>query len=575
MTFSHCIRCLVTITLLAGGAPQLRAIEAPPTRDASDRPQVQTPAPPRPSDSTAASYVVFLASTTIGREEVSVVRQAEGWVIRGTSRIGAPVDVVTRLAEIRYDAEWRPRSMTIEGTARGTETIVKTTFTDGKATNQITVTGNASSKTDNVAADTIVLPNAFLGSYVALARRLVGAAAGTTFHAYIAPQGEIPLRVDTSAAERIDTPQRSIPATRVALRMSNPGGEVQLNVWVDPSGALLRLSVPAQMLELAREDVASAAARTTSFSLPGDESVRIPAAGFNLAGTLTRPSAASGPFPALVLIGGSGPTDRDGFVAGIPVLGQLARDLVEAGFLVVRYDKRGVGQSGGRPEALTLVDFAEDVRAILTWLEDRKDVDRRRIGLVGHGEGAWLAMMVAARDNRVAALALVAGAATTGAELILEQQRHVLDRMKASETEAQEKIALQRKIHDAALTGKGWDEVPKEVRAQAETLFFQSFLTFDPAKVMKDIDQPILIVQGALDTQVPPAHAEKLATLARARKRQVPTDVVIVPDVNHLLVPAKTGEVDEYGSLSDKSVSSTATAAIATWMTRQLGRARR
>jgi pimeloyl-ACP methyl ester carboxylesterase len=529
----------------------------------------QAPVAPPLNDPAASSYLVFIGSRAVGREEAAVIRQADGWIVRGTSRIGAPVDIVSRQAEIRYDAEWRPRSMTLDGTVRGTETAVRTTFAEGKATSDITVGGVSSSKADQVTADAVVLPNAFLGSYAALARRLPGSAAGAEFRAYIAPQAEIPIRVDGVFAERIETPQRAIPATRYALSMANQGGALQMSVWTDASGALLRLSVPAQMLEIAREDIASAATRTTSFSIPNDEPLRIPAAGFTLAGAITRPANAKKPYSALVLVGGSGPLDRDGFVAGIPVLGHMARALVDAGFLVIRYDKRGVGQSGGRTENATLADYAEDVRAILRWLDDQEDVDDDRIGLVGHSEGAWIAMTVAGRDDRVAALALVAGGATTGAELVLEQQRHVLERMKAPDADASEKIALQKRINEAAITGKGWDDIPPEVRQAAETPWFQSFLAFDPARAMRDVRQPVLIVQGTLDTQVPVHHAEKLAALARARKRQAAVDVAIIPGVNHLLVPATTGEVDEYASLAGKEVSGAATSAIGAWMTKQ------
>ncbi len=535
----------------------------------------QTPVPPPLNDPAASSYIVFIGSRAVGREEAAVVRQADGWIVRGTSRIGAPVDIVSRQAEIRYDGDWRPLSMTLDGTVRGTETMVRTTFAGGKATSEITVAGVSSSKADPVTPYAIVLPNAFLGSYAALARRLPGSAAGAEFRGYIAPQAEIPFRVDGVFSERIETPQRAISATRYALSMSNQGGALQMSVWTDSSGALLRLSVPAQMLEVAREDIASAATRTTSFSLPNDEALRIPAAGFTLAGAVTRPANAKGLLPALVLIGGSGPIDRDGFVAGIPVLGQMAHAFVDAGFLVIRYDKRGVGQSGGRTETATLADYAEDVRAILQWLDDQKDVDDHRIGLVGHSEGAWIAMTVASRDDRVAAVALVAGGSTTGAELVLEQQRHVLERLKTPDADAAAKIALQKRINEAVITGKGWDDIPAEVRQAAETPWFQNFLAFDPARVMRDVRQPVLIVQGALDMQVPTHHAEKLAELARARKRQVTVDMAIVPGVNHLLVPATTGEVDEYASLAGKEVSGAATSAISAWMAKQLGSARR
>ena len=159
------------------------------------------------------------------------------------------------------------------------------------------------------------------------------------------------------------------------------------------------MNIPSQSIELAREDIASAASRTAAFSLPGDEPVTIPSLGFNLAGTITRPKTAA-PAPALILIGGSGPTDRDETVAGIPIFGHVARDLVDAGFVVVRYDKRGVGQSGGRAESATIADYAEDVRlGGADWLEKQKDVDKERIGLVGHSEGALVAMLAAGRER--------------------------------------------------------------------------------------------------------------------------------------------------------------------------------
>ncbi|MCC6989125.1 MAG: alpha/beta fold hydrolase [Acidobacteria bacterium] len=298
----------------------------------------------------------------------------------------------------------------------------------------------------------------------------------------------------------------------------------------------------------------------------------VPANGFNLAATVTKAPTARRPQPAVVLIGGSGPADRDGTVAGIPVLGHIARDLVKAGFVVVRYDKRGVGQSGGRSETATLRDYAEDARAVVTYLrkERRKDVDRRRIAVVGHSEGAWVAMQLAATEKNVAALVMVAGASETGGALVLEQQQHLLDVMKVDDEEKQAKADLQTRINLAA-TGNGpWDGVSDDLRVQADTPWFASYLAFDPEKLMKDVRQPLLIVQGELDTQVPPHHAVRLAELASGRKRRVAVEVVRIPGVNHLLVPATTGEVSEYGSLSAREVSADATSAMARWLTNTL-----
>lgn len=526
-----------------------------------------------PASAGGVTYLVFLQQRPLGREEVAVVSDADGWTVRGSSQLGPPIDVTTRRAEIRYDANWQTRSLTLEGVTRGQEVQLHTTFANGTATNEITANGSTEKKVDPVAADTVVLPNTFLGSYAVLARRLQGLAVGAELKAYIAPQMEVPIRVAAVTAERVETARAAIAASRYSLRIVNPppAGEIDAMIWLDERGQLLRMSIPAQRLEIAREDIASAATRTTAFSLPGDERISVPASGFNLAGTLTKPAGATGRLPAIVLIAGSGNTDRDETVAGIPVFGQLARGLVEAGFVVVRYDKRGVGQSGGRTESAAVGDFAEDARAVVRWLERRPDVDKDRIAAVGHSEGAAVGMLLAAREDRVKALVMIAGPGTTGADLILEQQRHQLDLMKVDATERAAKIALQEQIHAAVIKGTGWDGIPDPLRRAADTPWFQSLLTFDPARVMKDVDQPLLIVQGELDTQVPPHHADDLRTMAEARKKKADVQVLKVPGVNHLLVPAKTGEVTEYPSLEGAEVAPAIPAGIGVWLAKTLG----
>ena len=534
----------------------------------------QTPAA-APDGST--QFLVFFRSQPVGREEVTVLKQPDGWVVRGTSRLGQPIDITSRVAEVHYDLEWRPISLHIDSIVRGQDVSLKTTFANGRATNAIAIQGKVQPKEDPVAADTIVLPNAFLGSYAALARRLQGTSAGAVLRAYIAPQAEVPLAVVSVTPERIETPKSVINVTRYALIMRNPPpmGDLPMNLWADQNGSLIRMQIPSQSIELAREDIASAASRTTAFSLPGDESVTIPALGFNLAATITRPKTTA-PAPALILIGGSGPTDRDETVAGIPVFGQLAQHLVDAGFVVVRYDKRGVGQSGGRAESATIADFAEDARWVLNWLEKQKGIDKDRIGVIGHSEGALAAMLLAGRERgKVGAIALVAGPSTDGATVVLEQQKLMLSKMPIDDAQRAEKVALQEKINTAVMKGTGWNDIPEAARRIADTPWFYSFLTFDPRKAMNDTRQPVLIVQGELDTQVQPYHADKLAEFARARRTKAAVEVVKIPGVNHLLVPAKTGDVSEYGTLgSDAKISPQVTAAIAAFMTKALSTSR-
>lgn len=563
---ANCIRRLVPVALLTALSGAALAQTLPP------------PAPSVRADlNTGDSYVVFLAGRVVGREEVLLVRQADGWVLRGSSRLNPPVTTVVRHLEVHYDSTWHARSLELDGAVQDKDVTLKTTFADGKAVSHLTEGDDATDKTDEVSADAVVLPNVFFGSYAALAARLQGVAAGAEVKVYIAPQAEIAVAVTTVTEERIETPKRAFTARRYTLIFKNPGGDLVASLWADAaSGAFLRLSVPAQTLEVARDDVASAASRMSAFSIPGDESVRIAGNGFNIAATITKPKGGPARLPAVLLIGGAGPADRDGTVAGIPVLGQIAKSLAEAGFFVVRYDKRGTGQSGGRAETATMLDYADDARAVVTYLrKTRKDIDPKRIAVLGHSEGAWTALQVGAAEKDVAAVVAVAAASITGGELVLEQQQHLLDTLKVSAEEKQDKAALQSRINLAA-TGKGeWGDVPKELRAQADTPWFASFLAFDPAKVVKDVRQPLLIVQGERDTQVPARHAEALAGMARQRKRAVPVDVVTVPGVNHLLVPAASGEISEYGTLADKQVSSAATAAMTGWLEKTLGAGRR
>jgi pimeloyl-ACP methyl ester carboxylesterase len=207
----------------------------------------------------------------------------------------------------------------------------------------------------------------------------------------------------------------------------------------------------------------------------------------------------------------------------------------------------------------------------VTWLDKRRDVDKKRIAVVGHSEGAWVALAAGARDKKIAAIAMIAGPSTGGAEVVLEQQAHLFDQLKTPAAERDQKVALQKQINAAVLKQGTWEGIPADVRKTAETPWFESYLSFSPERYMKDLRQPVLVVQGELDTQVLPHHADKLIEMARARKRNVASDLVKVPGINHLLVPAKTGSVTEYASLGEARVSSAVASAISLWLAKTLG----
>jgi pimeloyl-ACP methyl ester carboxylesterase len=524
--------------------------------------------PPQPAPG-AAEFIVFMAGQSVGREQVNLARSGGQWIITSSGRAGGPVEVVNNRFEVKYDADWQPLELSLEGTVGGKPIALKTSFGLTTAVSEITQMGFTTSKTDQITARTIVLPNNFYAGYEALAARLTGSAAGTEFPVYIAPQAEIKASVKAVTTEKLASPGTTIEVRRYDLVFQNPGGPLPAAVTVDARNRLVRLEIPAAGLAVVRSDIASVSVRPQTARNPTDVDVSIPSTGFNLAGTLTTPPAVARRMrhPAIILVAGSGPVDREATVAGIPIFTQLAGSLAQQGFLVLRYDKRGVGQSGGRSERVTISDYADDVIAAVRWLRRRDDVDRNRLTVAGHSEGGAVAMIAAARTDQIKNLVLIATPGTPGSDLILEQQRHLLAQSTADETEREAKIELQRRIQTAVLTGIGWQGIPEPLRQQADTPWFKSFLSFDPADVMRRVRQPILIIQGDLDKQVFSHHADKLGELAQARKRKVQSEVVHLPGVNHLLVRAGTGEVSEYGSLEEKTVVPEVAAAIARFLT--------
>jgi pimeloyl-ACP methyl ester carboxylesterase len=529
--------------------------------------QAVPPAPPPLTEAGGSTYTIFLRGLPIGSEQIAVNRSADGWRVVSAGRIGAPLDVVARRIQVRYTPDWRPIEFSFDGTVRAQPQTVHTVVEGTTAKSEMSVGGQTTQKSETIAADALlVLTNSFFGPYEALAARLRTAAAGSTIPMYGVPQIAFSVRVGESANEQIQTVGRVLATRRTRMVLLLPGAEIEGELWTDENNRMVRLSIPSQALDVAREDVASVAARRVTISRSNDEQFRIPGSGFTLAGTLSRPVESAAKLPAVVLVGGSGPADRDEVIAGIPILGQIANALADGGFMVVRYDKRGIGQSGGRAEVASLADYAEDVRAVVKALSDRKDVDQKQIAVVGHSEGGAVALIAASKDKRIGKVGLLAANGVTGAELVLAQQQHLLNRSSMSAEEKQAKIDLQKRIQEAVITGKGLDQLPPEVRKQVDNAEFQSILTNDPAKIMPDVRQPILIVQGELDTQVDPSNADRLEALARKRKNAPAVEVVKIPGVNHLLVPATTGEVDEYGTLKDLRVSPKVTDAIVTWL---------
>jgi pimeloyl-ACP methyl ester carboxylesterase len=518
------------------------------------RPAVQAPELPATGD---AAFAIFLQGVQIGREQVNVARGPSGWIVTSSGRTEAPLDFTISRFEAKYAPDWQPLELTLEARLRNAVVTVKTSFALTTAINEVTQNSKTVSKEDQISAKTIVLPNNVFGAYEALAARLRDAAAGTELPIYVVPQGEVKLRVRAVSDQALTGAGRGIRTRRYDVTFVNPDRPVDAVVVADDRSRLVRFELPALGLLVVREDAASVALRPETVRNPTDADATIPANGFNLAATITTPPGVAGRLrhPAVVLVGGASPGDRDQATGGIPVFAQLARELADSGHLVVRYDRRGAGQSGGRIESATLADYADDVVSAIRWLSKRNDVDKNRLVVAGYGDGAAVALIAASRHKDIDGVITIGGAGSRGADLILEQQQHVLNALKLPPEERQRRIDLQKQIQSAVISGSGWDGVPPAMRRQADTPWFRSVLTFDPAQTMTKVRQPILILQGELDPNIPAAEADRLAAHAGARKKAAPPQVVKVPGVTNAL--AAPGE---------KTISPAVVSAMAEWL---------
>lgn len=292
--------------------------------------------------------------------------------------------------------------------------------------------------------------------------------------------------------------------------------------------------------------------------------VSVPNEDVTLAGTLTLPKG-NGPFPAVVMIAGSGPQNRDETVEGHRIFFVIADRLTRRGIAVLRYDKRGVGKSTGSYSNATQREFTADATAALQWLRQQPRIDAARVGLLGHSEGAEIAPAVADADRHVAFTVLVSAPAETGIETIASQAKAIAlsngvsaatatannaleRRLLTAVAAAQDSIAAEHSATDILVkAGMPTDRAAVKAKGLASP-WYRAFLNDDPLPALQKLTAPTLVIAGSKDLQVLPDR--NLPLIRRALAGNKKAKIVELPGLNHLLQPATTGSPSEYGTIT-------------------------
>ncbi len=313
-------------------------------------------------------------------------------------------------------------------------------------------------------------------------------------------------------------------------------------------------------------------------------------AGVTLFGTLTLP-ASNGLSPVVILIAGSGPNDRDETLLGHKPFLVLADHLTRQGIAVLRFDKRGCGKSTGNYGKATSQDFSNDVLAGIQYLKSRKEVNLSQIGLIGHSEGGLIAPIIGAKSTDVAFIVLMAGPGVNGEEILYEQgmliQRAIgetEDSINQSRKLLEQMFAIVKKVSDPQIAAEQLKELARNHMANLEgaqekitfetlqsqmarvnTEWFRYFLTFEPSIALKQVQAPVLVLNGELDLQVP--SKQNLPVISKALKESGNKDFKIIelPKLNHLFQTCETGSISEYAKI-EETISPLALNLISEWI---------
>jgi pimeloyl-ACP methyl ester carboxylesterase len=366
------------------------------------------------------------------------------------------------------------------------------------------------------------------------------------------------------------------------------GGDVAL--------VLTRTDVPMKALQRPQTPVAPFPYTSLDVEFDGART------GLHYAGTITIP-AGKGPFPAAVMITGSGPQNRDEEILLHKPFAVIADHLARNGYIVLRVDDRGIGKTSGNFQKATSMDFAADVEAALDYLLSRPETDKKRTGLIGHSEGGMIAPIVASRRKDVDFIILLAGIGEKTIDLMIEQNAAILKTAGIDNDAVSLYIPVYRDIVNAIIAApdsvaartaadqklEAWvatankvavhqlgldqeEEREKYIGSMTSAVYtpwFRYFITFDPRPYLEKLSCKVLALNGSRDIQV--VSSSNLASIEAALKksRSKKYNVQEIPGLNHLFQTCNTCNLAEYGQL-EQTISPVVLDIVTGWLNKNV-----
>jgi len=317
-------------------------------------------------------------------------------------------------------------------------------------------------------------------------------------------------------------------------------------------------------------------------------------ASIKLAGTLSLPSK-EGKYPVVVLITGSGPQNRDEELMGHKPFLVLSDNLTRNGIGVLRFDDRGTAKSGGDFKTATTADLATDVEAAISYLKSRKEIDQKKIGLIGHSEGGIIAPMVASKSKDISFIVLLAGTGIPGDQLLLLQQELIGRGSGIPERELLKSKEINKALFEIVVNSTDDDKLKKDViefikqkikedpdtankfQGMSEAAFVNMqadqitspwmlyFIRLNPAVALQKVKCPVLALNGEKDLQVPPKENLTAIKTALQKGKNKKVTCKELPGLNHLFQECKTGLPAEYSQI-EQTFSPDALKGIVEWI---------